>query len=176
MNILDFSICIYLDPDWFLWIFFPFCCKVKVSMNSTAVGKKMIPKAHQLNICCILSFTEGVLLCLLKPGSRSCKGFQGNLVMSALHVCPDTFSLFWNSQFLVCFLRATTAAPVHLTFHFYPKSTTRVHQNIYYELSEPGTVLQLYIFLFFLYLTALSLNVDVSGETGHSSVHPKWRK
>lgn len=120
MNILDFSICIYLDPDWFLWIFFPFCCKVKVPMSSTAVGKKMTPKAHQLNICCILSFTEGVLLYLLKPGSCSCKGFQGNLVMSALHACPDTFSLFWNSQFVVCFLRATTTAPMHLTFHFYP--------------------------------------------------------
>lgn len=156
--------------------FFPYCCRVKVPMNSTAVGKKMIPKAHQMNICCISSFTEGVLLCLLKPGSPPAKAFKGtwswghSMRALTLSLCFETHSLWF------VFPKSHCSSPGAPHLPFLSQSTTRVHQNIYYKLSEPGTVLQLHIFLFFLSSAALPLNGDVSGETRHSSVHLKWRK
>lgn len=73
------------------------------------------------------------------------------------------------------FLRATTAVPVHLIFYFYSNLplectkifiTSSVSQGLYFNCT----------FSSFLYLTAPSLNVDVSGETRHSSEHLKWRK
>lgn len=176
MNILDFSTCIYLDPERFLWIFFSFLLQGQSPNELYCRGKENDPQS---------SPTEHMLYFVIH---RRCSALPIKTRVMLLqrlsrepgHECTPCVSWHFLSvlKLTVCgvFPKSHYNSPTAPHLPFLSQSTTRVHQNIYYKLSGPGTVLQLYIFLFCLYLTALSLNVDVSGETRHSSVYPKWRK
>lgn len=121
MNILDFFICINLDPERFLWIFFPFLLQGQSPNELYCCGKENDPQSspneHMLYFIIhrrysTLPIKTGVTLLQRhsrEPGHECTPCVPWHfLSVLKLTVCG------------LCFPRATAAVPVHLTFHFYP--------------------------------------------------------